>query len=194
MPISVTTLGANQLQTANVSELSGISKITPSLRFDNQGGWAQPSIRSIGTGVVTSGGGANVGIYVDGFYSPNPLAADFQRMKVKSVQVLKGPQAQRSVKCLCLSFERIQEGDFRSRRQLSIAITRTCRYRCSGLERRRFSMPPSRRFTAWKASCPTCVDGTTFKVLTGITLNDVTMQLAERSRFRETSIAPRSSS
>ena len=54
--------------------------------------FVQPTIRGVGTAVASSGGGANVGIYVDGFYSPNPLAADFQLMSLKSVQVLKGPQ------------------------------------------------------------------------------------------------------
>lgn len=92
VPISVTSLSAAQLQTANVEELMDISKLTPSLRFDYQGGFVQPTIRGIGTAVTTSGGGANVGIYVDGFYSPNPLAANFQLMNVESIQVLKGPQ------------------------------------------------------------------------------------------------------
>ena len=92
VPITVTTLGAEQLETANVEDLSDITKITPSLRFDYGGAFAQPTIRGIGTSVTTSGGGANVGIYIDGFYSPNPLAADSQLMNVESIQVLKGPQ------------------------------------------------------------------------------------------------------
>jgi iron complex outermembrane recepter protein len=92
VPITVTTLGRQALETANVQNLSDISVVTPSLRFDNQAAFVQPTIRGIGTAVVTSGGGANVGIYVDGFYSPNPLAADFDLLNVQSVQVLKGPQ------------------------------------------------------------------------------------------------------
>lgn len=92
VPISVTSLGSDQLATANVEELMDISKLTPSLRFDYQGGFVQPTIRGIGTAVTTSGGGSNVGIYVDGFYSANPLAANFQLMNVESIQVLKGPQ------------------------------------------------------------------------------------------------------
>jgi len=92
VPISVTTLGAEQLATSNVTELSDISKITPGLRFDNAGGFFQPTIRGIGTAVTTSGGGGNVGIYVDGFYSPNPLATNMQLLKLQSIQVLKGPQ------------------------------------------------------------------------------------------------------
>jgi iron complex outermembrane receptor protein len=92
VPITITALSPQQLATANVQTLADIQKITPALRFDNQTGFFQPEIRGIGTGITTSGGGANVGIYIDGFYSPNPMAADFQLTKVQSIQVLKGPQ------------------------------------------------------------------------------------------------------
>jgi iron complex outermembrane receptor protein len=92
VPISITTLSAAALDTANVQQLSDIGKVTPALRFDFAGGFFQPTIRGIGTAVATSGGGGNVGIYIDGFYSPNPLAADFDLISVNSIQVLKGPQ------------------------------------------------------------------------------------------------------
>ncbi len=92
VPITVATLGSEQLTTANVRELSDITKLTPGLRFDNAGAFFQPTIRGIGTAVTTSGGGGNVGIYIDGFYSPNPLATNSQLLNVQSIQVLKGPQ------------------------------------------------------------------------------------------------------
>lgn len=92
VPITVATLSEETLTTANVRELADVSKITPGLRFDNAGAFVQPTIRGIGTAVTTSGGGGNVGIYVDGFYSPNPLATNMQLLNVQSVQVLKGPQ------------------------------------------------------------------------------------------------------
>ncbi|MEO5586399.1 MAG: TonB-dependent receptor [Novosphingobium sp.] len=92
VPITVATLSAETLTTANVRELADISKITPGLRFDNAGAFFQPTIRGIGTAVTTSGGGGNVGVYVDGFYSPNPLAINSQLLNVQSIQVLKGPQ------------------------------------------------------------------------------------------------------
>ena len=91
-PITVATLSAQTLATANVQALSDITRVTPGVRFDFASGFVQPTIRGIGTAVTTSGGGGNVGIYIDGFYSPNPLAADFKLMKVQSIQVLKGPQ------------------------------------------------------------------------------------------------------
>jgi iron complex outermembrane receptor protein len=92
VPISITAISAQQLTTANVQNLGDIQKITPSLRFDNQAGFFQPTVRGIGTAITTSGGGSNVGIYIDGFYSPNPVAANFQLTKISSIQVLKGPQ------------------------------------------------------------------------------------------------------
>lgn len=92
VPISITNIGQQALQTANIEELSDIARVTPGLRFDFSSGFFQPTIRGIGTAVTTSGGGGNVGIYIDGFYSPNPLAADFDLISVDSIQVLKGPQ------------------------------------------------------------------------------------------------------
>src|ERR1019366_7023709 len=74
VPITITSINQQQLATANVQTLSDISKVTPGLRMDNAGGFYQPTIRGVGTPVTTSGGGTNVGIYIDGFYSPNPLA------------------------------------------------------------------------------------------------------------------------
>ncbi|EKU74805.1 MULTISPECIES: TonB-dependent receptor [Sphingobium] len=92
VPISITTVTQDQLTSAGASQLTDIATVTPALRFDSAAAFVQPTIRGVGTAVASSGGGANVGIYVDGFYSPNPLAADFQLMSLKSVQVLKGPQ------------------------------------------------------------------------------------------------------
>lgn len=92
VPISVTTLGGEQLATANVSDLADIARVAPGVRFDFSSGFFQPTIRGVGTSNVTSGGGSNVGIYIDGFYSPNPLAADFDLLSMESIQVLKGPQ------------------------------------------------------------------------------------------------------
>jgi iron complex outermembrane receptor protein len=92
VPITVTTLGADQLAVANVNQLSDTVKLTPGLRFDNQGASSQPTIRGVGTAITTSGGGPNVGIYVDGFFQSNSYVNDFQLMKVQNIQVLKGPQ------------------------------------------------------------------------------------------------------
>ncbi|MDE2596808.1 MAG: TonB-dependent receptor [Sphingomonadales bacterium] len=92
VPITVTTLGAEQLSVANVNTLADTVKLTPGLRFDSQGPAVQPTIRGVGTAVTTSGGGPNVGIYVDGFFQSNTYVSDFQLTRVQNIQVLKGPQ------------------------------------------------------------------------------------------------------
>lgn len=92
VPIAITSLSSEQLETANVMKLGDLGKVTPALRFDYVGAFAQPTIRGVGSSLATSGSGANVGIYIDGFYSPNPLAANFELLNVQNIQVLKGPQ------------------------------------------------------------------------------------------------------
>ncbi|WP_417621319.1 TonB-dependent receptor [Parasphingorhabdus sp.] len=92
VPISITAIDNARLEAAGVQELSDIAKLTPSLRFDSQGPAVQPTIRGVGTAITTSGGGPNVGIYVDGFFQSNTYVSDFDLLKVDSIQVLKGPQ------------------------------------------------------------------------------------------------------
>ncbi len=92
VPITITSISAQQLETSGADSLADIAEVTPALRFDSAGVFVQPTIRGVGTAVANSGGGSNVGVYVDGFYSPNPISNDFELMNLKSVQVLKGPQ------------------------------------------------------------------------------------------------------
>lgn len=92
VPITITSLGSAALEDAGVKQLSDISKIVPSLRFDKTGVYSQPTIRGVGTAISTSGGGPNVATYVDGFFLPSSAASDFQLMRTNSIQVLKGPQ------------------------------------------------------------------------------------------------------
>lgn len=92
VPISITALGADQLGRGDVQQLGDITKLTPGVRFDTTGGNAQPTIRGVGSAVVVAGGGSNVAVYTDGFYSPSPMMADIELMNIESVQVLKGPQ------------------------------------------------------------------------------------------------------
>jgi iron complex outermembrane recepter protein len=92
VPITITSINTDQLATANVTSLSGIAQLTPGLRFDAAGPAIQPTIRGVGTAISTSGGGPDVGIYVDGFFQPNTYTTDFDLTKVKDIEVLKGPQ------------------------------------------------------------------------------------------------------
>lgn len=92
VPISITALGADQLGKGDILQLGDVAKLTPGMRFDSQGGNAQPTIRGVGSSVVMAGAGSNIAIYTDGFYTPNPMMADTELLNIESVQVLKGPQ------------------------------------------------------------------------------------------------------
>ncbi len=92
VPISITAISAEQLGKGDVQQLSDIMKLTPGMRFDDTGGFAQPTIRGVGTAVTVAGSGSNVALYTDGFYSPSQASANAELISTESVQVLKGPQ------------------------------------------------------------------------------------------------------
>jgi iron complex outermembrane receptor protein len=92
VPITVTSINADEIATANVTQLSDTAKLTPGLRFDTQGPSMQPTIRGVGTAITTSGGGPNVGVYIDGFFQANAYALNNDLMRVQDIEVLKGPQ------------------------------------------------------------------------------------------------------
>jgi iron complex outermembrane recepter protein len=92
VPITITNIRAADLEETGTRNLSDIATLTPGLRFDYAWNFVQPTIRGVGTAISNAGGGSNVGTYIDGFYSPNPIANDFQLLNVDSIQVLKGPQ------------------------------------------------------------------------------------------------------
>ena len=92
VPITITTLDAGRLASAGANQLADIARLTPGIRFDTVTNFVQPTVRGIGTAVSVSGGGSNVGIYIDGFYNPNPLASNLDLANVSNVQILKGPQ------------------------------------------------------------------------------------------------------
>lgn len=92
VPITISTLSADTLSEAAVRELSDIGKLVTGFRFDVTAGYSQPTIRGVGSSIITSGTTSNVGTYVDGFYVPNPLLVDTQMLNVENLQVLKGPQ------------------------------------------------------------------------------------------------------
>jgi iron complex outermembrane receptor protein len=92
VPITLTAVNADQLQRSGATSLGAISQLSPAVRFDAQGGFVEPSIRGVGSAIGGAGVGSNVAIYVDGFYTMDQYASDFDLLNVESVQVLKGPQ------------------------------------------------------------------------------------------------------
>jgi len=92
VPITITQISVETMKQANITDLSDLVKVTPGASFDDTLAYISPTLRGVGTSIFVPGGGTNVGIYVDGFYSPAPASQDFELMNVDNIEVLKGPQ------------------------------------------------------------------------------------------------------
>ena len=92
VPISMTVRDPEQLAQLGISSIRDLHVGTPGLRIDRNGISVQPSIRGITALDGNPGNDANVAIYVDGVYRPNPAANNLDFPDVSQLEVLKGPQ------------------------------------------------------------------------------------------------------
>jgi iron complex outermembrane receptor protein len=77
------------MRAQNVEDLAGSA---PAVTFSQNTGWAQLTIRGIGTNAVFAGADPSSAVYVDGVYlaRPSMVLADF--LDLERVEVLRGPQ------------------------------------------------------------------------------------------------------
>ena len=92
VPISLTVRDSEQLAQLGVETIRDLHVGTPGLRIDRNGISLQPSIRGVTALDGNVGNDANVSLYVDGVYRPNPAANNIDLPDVQQVEVLKGPQ------------------------------------------------------------------------------------------------------
>ncbi len=92
VPISLTTLTAENIARANITDTVGLEQLTPSLKIDRQGNFTAPALRGISATVTGPAMDNNVAIYLDGVYMPSTTAGTFDLPDVERVEVLKGPQ------------------------------------------------------------------------------------------------------
>lgn len=96
VPIAITALSSDTLVEQGVTDLKGISQITPSLSvasYPNSSDTLTLNMRGQGiadAGQITKDGG--VGLYIDGFYIARPQGALFDIGTPERVEVLRGPQ------------------------------------------------------------------------------------------------------
>ncbi len=96
VPIAITALSSDNLVDQGVTNLEGISQITPSLSvasYPNSSDTLTLNMRGQGiadAGQITKDGG--VGLYIDGFYIARPQGALFDIGTPERVEVLRGPQ------------------------------------------------------------------------------------------------------
>jgi len=92
VPVAVTALTAETLESSRVIEARQLTFITPGLVFTQGGFVARPQIRGVATRGVGPGDEATVPVYIDGVYQASQHANFFDFNNIKQVEVLRGPQ------------------------------------------------------------------------------------------------------
>jgi Outer membrane receptor proteins, mostly Fe transport len=92
VPISITTATPADLERAGGTSIDNLTKLTPGVYLQRSTYGLSPTIRGIGSTLVTSSGEQNVALYVDNVYYPAPTGNVFDLASVAGVEVLKGPQ------------------------------------------------------------------------------------------------------
>lgn len=92
IPLSVTAIGSDALETTGFDSLADLSKLSPSLQLSNFGPIAFVTLRGIGNENTTAGGDPGVALHYDGVYLGRPVATLFTAFDTERVEVLRGPQ------------------------------------------------------------------------------------------------------
>ncbi len=95
VPISMTALGADQLNALQVRDISGLSFKMPNVTLDDIGtarGTANFSIRGLGVNSSIPSIDPAVGVFVDGMYLGINGGVIFDTFDLESIEVLRGPQ------------------------------------------------------------------------------------------------------
>ena len=91
-PIAISVLGRNELIRLEHHTVADIAGLAPLVTFSQNTGFAQLTIRGIGTNAVFAGSDPSSAVYVDGVYLARPamVLADF--LDIERIEVLRGPQ------------------------------------------------------------------------------------------------------
>jgi iron complex outermembrane receptor protein len=92
VPMSITAVNSGALTKAGIQTFTDLDQVVTGLKIGNTGIFPEPSIRGITSFLTAGGADANVAIYVDGFYQPDPLLFSQDLVNLQDIQVLKGPQ------------------------------------------------------------------------------------------------------
>ncbi|WP_157801406.1 Plug domain-containing protein [Sphingobium sp. LB126] len=92
VPIAVTSLSANRIQTANITSTVQLAAVSPGVNIELVNANFQPRIRGVGTSSQGPGVENPVALYVDGVYYASQQFGPGDLSDVQSLNVLKGPQ------------------------------------------------------------------------------------------------------
>ncbi|MCR6646057.1 MAG: TonB-dependent receptor [Terricaulis sp.] len=94
-PISITAITGEQLEQRQITSMSDLAAMTPGLQFQQAASStsSRPLIRGMTQLGRSSGDVANVGVFVDGVYSPGMSGIDMSFVGLERVEVVRGPQS-----------------------------------------------------------------------------------------------------
>ncbi|HRE42482.1 MAG TPA: TonB-dependent receptor [Terricaulis sp.] len=94
-PISITAITGEQLEQRQITSMSDLAAMTPGLQFQQAASAtsSRPLIRGMTQLGRSSGDVANVGVFVDGVYSPGMSGIDMSFVGLERVEVVRGPQS-----------------------------------------------------------------------------------------------------
>jgi len=98
VPIAVTAFTARALKEKGITDVSGLTRLTPNVNLDTASAFGganevlSASIRGIGQDDFAINFQPGVGVYVDGVYYARTTGANVNMLDVDRVEILKGPQ------------------------------------------------------------------------------------------------------
>lgn len=94
VPIALTAVGGDQLEKAQIRDISDLQNMAPALTFSQTTGGLQSvfAIRGIGTAGNNTGLEQSVGVVIDGVYRGRPGAALNDYININQIEILRGPQ------------------------------------------------------------------------------------------------------
>jgi iron complex outermembrane receptor protein len=95
VPLAVTAFGNEQLATLNFRDLGSLTSVMPNVALDSNGtfrGFANFSVRGIGTNSSIPSTDPTVGLFVDGVYQGVGVGQVLDNFDLEAVEVLRGPQ------------------------------------------------------------------------------------------------------
>ncbi len=93
VPITISVIGAQEIEQARVDQLVDVANRTPGLNFDAfPTTQPRPAIRGIGSSDRGAAGDPSTAVYIDDVYYGRPAAVAFDAFDVARIEVLKGPQ------------------------------------------------------------------------------------------------------
>ena len=92
VPVSITSVSAEQLAARNVTDLSQMEGMSPGFTFGRSGADARPAMRGVRTDNVAVNGDTTIGFFVDGIYKSRAQQALASFVDVDRVEIQRGPQ------------------------------------------------------------------------------------------------------